>query len=42
MVKGDDAIAEILSFKAKWDEQKSIKTLQPAWQDGHANAYVPI
>ena len=23
-IKGDDAIAEILSFKAKWDEQKSI------------------
>ena len=24
MIKGDDALTEISSFEAKWDEQKSI------------------
>ena len=43
MIKGDVALTDISAFQAIWNEQKSILTLQPAWQDeNYANAYVPI
>ena len=29
MIKGDDTLTEFSPFEAKWEEQKSIQTLQP-------------
>ena len=43
MIKGDDALTEISPLEAKWDQQKSIQTLQSASRDeNYANAYVTI
>ena len=43
MIKGDDSLTEISHFEKKWDEQKSIYSLYPAWRDkNYVNAYVPI
>ena len=41
MIEWDDALSDILPFKAKWDEQISIETL--SWREEiYTNAYVPI
>ena len=38
MIEGDDALSDILPFKAKWDEQISIETL--SWREEiYTNAY---